>query len=137
MIESIHATVELAARQGMAQARLALEPAELGSVRVHLSQTADGLLARVSADTPAAAQLLAAGRGELQQSLSSIGVSLLRLDIGSSGQPQSRDQSGRSTNASKTRTAAIGVSAESEEVADEPQTASPTGLDGALVDVLA
>jgi len=59
MIESIHATVEMAARQGMAQARIALEPEELGSLRIHLSQTADGLLARVSADTPAAAQALA------------------------------------------------------------------------------
>lgn len=141
VIESIHATVELAARQGMAQARIALEPAELGSVRIHLSQTADGLLARVSADTPAAAQALAGGRGELQQSLSSLGVSLLRLDISSSGQPGTRDQSGRSANEQRTRpaSAAIDAAVESEglRAVDELQTASPTGLDGALVDVLA
>ena len=97
MIESIHATVEMAARQGMAQARIALEPEELGSLRIHLSQTADGLLARVSADTPAAAQALAGGRAELHQSLSSLGVSLLRLDINSFGQSDTRDSSGRST----------------------------------------
>jgi flagellar hook-length control protein FliK len=141
VIESIHATVELAARQGMAQARIALEPAELGSVRIHLSQTADGLLARVSADTPAAAQALAGGRGELQQSLSSLGVSLLRLDISSSGQPDTRDQSGRSANGQRTRptSAAIDAAVESEglRAVDELQTVSPTGLDGARVDVLA
>ncbi len=45
-------------------------------------QTAGGLLARVTAETPAAAQALAAGHAELRQSLSSIGVYLARLDIG-------------------------------------------------------
>jgi flagellar hook-length control protein FliK len=143
MIESIHATVELAARQGMAQARIALEPAELGSVRIHLSQTSDGLLARVSADTPAAAQALASGHAELHQSLSSLGVSLLRLDINSFGQSEHRDSSGRSTGDRAPRSApaaAAGAVAESED--SQPtgarQDLSPTGLSGgALVDVLA
>ena len=34
MIESIHATIELAARQGVSQARIALQPAELGEMAV-------------------------------------------------------------------------------------------------------
>jgi len=140
MIESIHATVELAARQGMAQARIALEPEELGSLRIHLSQTADGLLARVSADTPAAAQALAAGRAELHQSLSSLGVSLLRLDINSFGQSDTRDPSGRSMSDGESRsssTAAADPGAESD-LAVEHEHSSPTPLgSGALVDVLA
>ncbi len=86
MIESIRATVELAVRQGMTQARIALQPEELGEIRIHLSQTSDGLLARLTADTPAAAQMLAGARSELHHSLSSLGLSLLRLDIGSFGQ---------------------------------------------------
>ncbi len=142
MIESIHATIELAARQGMAQARIALDPAELGSVRIHLSQTADGLLARVSADTPAGAQALAGGRAELHQSLSSLGVSLLRLDINSSGQPETREQSGRSANETRTRAGVSAVAGSDLEsgplpAVDESQEASPTGLDGVLIDVLA
>jgi flagellar hook-length control protein FliK len=86
MIDSIRATIALAVRQGMTQARIALQPEELGEIRIHLSQTSDGLLARLTADTPAAEQMLAGARGELHHSLSSLGVSLLRLDIGSSGQ---------------------------------------------------
>ena len=72
----------------------ALQPRALGDVRIHLSQTADGLLARVTADTQGAAQVLAAGRAELHQSLSSLGVSLLRLDIGSFGHAQARGGEG-------------------------------------------
>jgi flagellar hook-length control protein FliK len=94
-IESIRATIEIAARQGMTQARIALEPEALGHISIRLSQTSAGLLARVSAETPAAAQALQAGRAELHQSLSSLGVSLLRLDINSFGQSQAGEQDGR------------------------------------------
>jgi flagellar hook-length control protein FliK len=87
-IETIHATVALASRQGAAQAQISLEPAELGAVRIHLTQTSDGLIARVSAQTAAAAQAIAGGRNELHGTLSSLGVSLLRLDIGSFSQQQ-------------------------------------------------
>jgi flagellar hook-length control protein FliK len=91
MIESIHATIELAARQGVSQARIALQPAELGEIRIHLTQTGDGLLARVTAETPAAAEALAGARSELHQSL---GASLLRLDINSFAQPEGRQGQG-------------------------------------------
>jgi flagellar hook-length control protein FliK len=92
MIDSIRATIELAARQGATQARIALAPEELGQISIHLSQTSEGLLARVSAETPAAAQALADGRSELRQSLSSLGLPLLRLDIGSYGQSEARER---------------------------------------------
>ena len=92
MIDAIRATIEIAARQGSAQARIALQPEELGHISIHLSQTTEGLLARVTADTPAAAQALAGARSELHQSLSSLGATLLRLDIGSS---DARDRDSR------------------------------------------
>jgi flagellar hook-length control protein FliK len=82
-IDSIRATIELAVRQGSAQARLALQPEELGGIRVHLSQTSEGLLARLVPETQAGAQALADGRSELHRSLSSLGVTLLRMDLGS------------------------------------------------------
>jgi flagellar hook-length control protein FliK len=89
-IETIHATVALASRQGAAQAQISLEPAELGAVRIHLTQTNEGLIARVSAQTAAGAQAIASGQGELHRTLSSLGVSLLRLDIGSFSQQEAR-----------------------------------------------
>jgi flagellar hook-length control protein FliK len=81
-IESLHASVELANRAGAAQARISLQPAELGAVRIHLTQTSAGLIARVSADSAAGAQALAGGQGDLRNLLSSLGVSLLSLDLG-------------------------------------------------------
>jgi len=142
VIDAARATIAMAARQGVTQARIALRPAELGDVRIHLSQSADGLLARVTADSPAAAQALAEGRAELHQSLSSLGVSLLRLDIGS-GQSQAQDREGRFSAGPSGSSASRATSGSEEDDAPEAvsQLAGPTsanGLDnGALVDVLA
>jgi flagellar hook-length control protein FliK len=147
VIDAARATIALAARQGVSQARIALRPEELGEVRIHLSQSADGLLARVTADTPAAAQALAEGRADLHRSLSSLGVSLLRLDIGSSGQSHTQDREGRlpegagGSSASGATEAlpddeiaqAIGQTA----AAGEPAGASAGSDSGALVDILA
>lgn len=88
-IESLQATIELAARQGISQARIALHPQELGAIRIHLTQTSDGLVARVTAETPAAAQALAAGHTELRNSLGTIGLNLARLHIGLGSDGQS------------------------------------------------
>jgi flagellar hook-length control protein FliK len=147
VIDAARATIEMAARQGVTQARIALRPQELGDVRIHLSQSADGLLARVTADTPAAAQALVEGRAELHRSLSSLGVSLLRLDIGSSGQSHTQDREGRlpegtggSSSSGATEaspddeiTQAIGQTAPTGESAGAPATLDS----GGLVDVLA
>jgi flagellar hook-length control protein FliK len=135
MIDSIRATIEIATRQGMGQARIALQPAELGQIRIHLTQTSDGLLARVTADTPAAAQALAASRGELQQSLSSLGTSLLGLDIGSFKQPEGHDASASSS----ARSDAARRDDASIEAIEEPDGSSPAPRLplGGLVDVLA
>jgi len=86
MIEAIRANIQIASRQGVSQARIQLHPQELGEIRIHLTQSTDGLVARVTADTPAAAQALTQGRGELHQALSSLGLTHLSLDLGSSGQ---------------------------------------------------
>ncbi|HEX4465787.1 MAG TPA: flagellar hook-length control protein FliK [Solirubrobacteraceae bacterium] len=141
VIDSLRATMVLASRQGTAQARIALRPAELGGVRVHLSQTEDGLMARLTADTPAAAAALSAGRGELHQSLSSLGLSLLRLDIGTSAQSSAghgdaRRDAAETGGRSGARTTAAAQVNEQEAPADAaaPVVAS---VGGGLVDVLA
>jgi flagellar hook-length control protein FliK len=140
MIESIRATIEIAARQGATQARIALHPQELGHIAIRLSQTDDGLLARVSAETPAAAQALADGRAELHQTLSSLGVTLLRLDIGSFTQSQTgeRDQSASGQSGSSSTSGEADSSEEVQGVQAPEQTRAPAGIGaGELVDVLA
>jgi flagellar hook-length control protein FliK len=143
MIDAIRATVEIASRQGIAQARISLQPEELGHISIRLSQTSEGLLARVSAATPAAAQALAAGRAELHQTLSSLGVSLLRLDIGSFGQSEAESREGRFGTSSDGSSASRGSSSGDEADGIDPSTGAeevgaPTGAPlGELVDVLA
>jgi flagellar hook-length control protein FliK len=143
MIEAIRATIELASAQGTNQARIALQPAELGEIRIHLSQSADGLVARVTADTPAAAQALAQGRSELHQSLSALGTPLLRLDVGAFGQSQTGERDGRTAgepgSSSRSATTSTHEDDGSAETIGELEPASPTaGLaSGGLVNVLA
>jgi chemotaxis protein MotD len=140
MIDSIGATIELAARQGIARARIELQPEELGHISIRLSQTSEGLRARVTADTPAGAQALTQGRSELRQSLSSLGLSLLRLDIGSSGQPQTGEQDGRfAAKADGSSAAATAGAPEENEVLGDPRDDTrPAGTPlGEIVDVLA
>ncbi len=140
MIDAIHATVAMAARQGIAQARIELQPEELGQISIRLSQTSAGLSARVSADTAAGAQALAQGGSELRQSLSSLGVSLLRLDIGSWGESQTREQgerfSGQANGSNAPTSTATAI--EDEGFGESSGETRPLGAArGEIVDVLA
>lgn len=140
MIDSIGATIELAARQGIVKARIELQPEELGHISIRLSQTSEGLRARITADTPAGAQALSQGRAELRQSLSSLGLSLLQLDIGSSGQPRSGEQNGRFASDADGSSAvgAASVAEESEALGESQDNTRPAGTPlGEIVDVLA
>lgn len=139
MIDSIRATIELAARQGAAQARIALHPQELGHISIRLSQTGDGLLARVNADTTAGAQALAGGRAELHQTLSTLGVTLLRLDIGSFAQSQTgeQEQSAGGQGGSEGSGEAEGPDDAEGAQASTPTTSLAGTGAGELVDVLA
>ncbi|HLM86695.1 MAG TPA: flagellar hook-length control protein FliK [Solirubrobacteraceae bacterium] len=142
MIDAIRASIEIAARHGATQARIALQPEELGHISIRLSQTGDGLLARVSAETPVAAQALANGRAELHQSLSSLGVSLLRLDIGTFAQSQTgaRDErfTGEPDRSSGSRASGAHDPLDSLDATGEPGAAAPAAIAGGeLVDVLA
>jgi len=81
MVEAVRTAVELTARQGGSQASIQLSPASLGRVRVQLRQTSSGLVARIVADHPDAAQTLAQGGDDLRRSLQQAGIALARLDI--------------------------------------------------------
>ena len=141
LIDAIRASVQVASRQGIAHARIALQPEELGEIRIHLSQTGQGLLARLTADSPAAAQALLGARSELHRSLSSLGAVLLRLDIGSSGQSEDRGQAGRFAGPSggEQPAASAGASSEASDPGEAAAEAVPTtvGPKGAILDVFA
>ncbi len=140
MIDSIRATIEIATRQGVARAQIQLQPEELGHISIRISQTNEGLRARVSADTPAGVQALNQDRSELRQSLSSLGLSLLQLDIGSSGQSQTHDSGEHLAERSEGSQRSTPTTAGEEDKAlDEPSGVSrPSGAAlGEIVDLLA
>jgi flagellar hook-length control protein FliK len=153
-IESLHGTIQLTARQGLTQARISLQPEELGEIRINLTQTVQGLLARVTAESPAAAQALAAAHAQLRQSLSSLGVNLTRLDIGhhdlahgggadAKGDGQSGAARGEGFAGGRPgRSTAIVAPADPETETDtpaveEPALATAAPANGTLIDVLA
>ena len=137
-IDAIQATIEIAARQGYARARLELQPEELGHISIRLLQTSEGLRARVSADTPAGAQALTQSRSELRQTLTSMGVSLLHLDIGSSSHSSpgpGRDLAGQPPPSKSSPAQAPNAATSEDEDSIAPQPTGPAL--GEIVDVLA
>jgi flagellar hook-length control protein FliK len=132
-VESVQATLRLAASNGVSRARLALHPAELGGVEVHLRSSAAGLVASVRADSPEAAKLLQQAAGQLRDSLEQQGLTLLQLDIGSTGERQVGAGANRDQRSSGTPGEQLATPDE-----DEPEvTASVRLPNGVLVDVLA
>jgi flagellar hook-length control protein FliK len=126
-----HVLHVIASRGGVTHARIALHPAELGSVDVHIRSTAEGLVARVVAHTAEAVQTLQNAANDLRQSLEDKGLNLMSLDI---GQPGERD-------AGRAAGDAGGHSAVADELVagdDEDTTTETLRLpSGVLVDVLA
>lgn len=140
-IDAIKTTIEIAARQGYARARIELQPEELGHISIRLLQTSEGLRARVSADTPAGAQALTQNRSELRQMLTSLDVSVLHLDIGSSGQSpagEGRDFTAQHDTSASSAVQALGGPAQEDEVSTDSSAHQPPGPAlGEIVDVLA
>ena len=138
VVDTVQLTVATAARQGFSAARISLSPAELGGVRIELTETSDGLTARVIADHPAAAQVLAQSAGELRSTLSSLGITLAHLDIGTSA-----DHAGAGTGdsaASRRERNARGDDGDDDDLAPGAEAPTDTTLqlaNGVLIDVLA
>jgi flagellar hook-length control protein FliK len=131
------------ADRGVTHARISLSPAELGGIEIHLRHTADGLVAKVIADTTGAAQLLQQSANDLRRELEQQGLDLLQLDIGASGQQAGEAGAQQGFGDLDGSAAARRQAAPEDElltvVTDEPATA-PRSLhlpNGALVDVLA
>jgi flagellar hook-length control protein FliK len=136
-IEYLRASVALAQRAGGAQARITLSPPALGELRIRLTQTQGGLIARVSADSGAGAALLSENQAELRSTLSSLGVVLLHLDIASGSFGQAAPGGAQR----RVRSASTRVRVEPEEqqadAAAPPTQASALALHRGAVNVLA
>jgi flagellar hook-length control protein FliK len=138
-VDAVKATFTAANQAGVSSARISLSPVELGGIKISLSQTADGLIARVATDHPEAAQTLQQNAADLKRSLEASGMQLLRLDIGSSGQQSLGGFMGSQGDSSSTSASSTGEPAQA--TADQSE---PTGAEltielssGSLVNVLA
>jgi flagellar hook-length control protein FliK len=138
-VDAVRATFTAANQAGISSARITLSPASLGGIKISISQTPDGLVARLAADHPEAVQTLQQSAGDLRRSLEAGGVSLLRLDIGGTGQSLSGfSGSDHEGSAPGSQTSGSG----DPETADGEETSTPTELtielsSGSLVNVLA
>ena len=138
-VDAVKATFTAANQAGISSARISLSPESLGGIKISLSQTPDGLIARVTADHPEAAQTLQQSAGELKRSLEAGGMSLLRLDIGSSGEQGlggsgGSQRDGSSADGSWNRGQADGAEEDATSTQSELTVELPSG---SLVNVLA
>jgi flagellar hook-length control protein FliK len=138
-VDAVKATFTAANQAGVSSARISLSPESLGGIKISLSQTPDGLIARVATDHPEAAQTLQQSAAELKQSLEASGMSLLRLDIGTSGQQSFGNFAGSAGDGSR---AGSSWTADQGNTAEDDTTSTPTELsiepaNGSLVNVLA
>lgn len=140
-IETVRLALRAAADRGVAHARIELHPRELGGIEIHLRQTTDGLVARVVAEHATAAQLLQHAGAELRRSLETQGLTLLRLDIGASGEqdPRAPGEQRGFGDPTGDRAGATDDAAAIEDATTPTDPAETTIalVNGALVDVLA
>lgn len=146
-VERLRDLVQVAARNGVAHARLQLHPAEFGGIDVRLRASAQGLTAKITADRPEAVQALQQAAAELRQSLQDRGLTVLDVEVslasaGGSSAHDAAAQAGGSDNGldSQTTSDRRGMDAAPDTTdLDEPELgAAPRGDAGAvLVDVLA
>jgi flagellar hook-length control protein FliK len=88
---AVSSTIRFAVRDGETEARLTLDPAGLGQVRIHLRYGAGGLSAELIADSAQAAQALRETASELRRSLESQGIVVRDLDVSTSGSGRSSE----------------------------------------------
>jgi flagellar hook-length control protein FliK len=143
-VETVRLAMRAGAERGVTHARITLTPVDLGSIEIHLRHTSDGILARVVADNAGATQLLQQSGGDLRRALEQQGLSLLRLDIGASGEQAGQTGTRRDVGAfaGDRGGSRAGLRADEAVIAVETDAPARPGdvlnlSNGALVDVLA
>ena len=80
-VERLIDLVHVATARGVARAKLQLHPQELGGIEVRLRQSADGLVASITAQRADGLEAVTQAGAELRRSLEDRGLTLARLDI--------------------------------------------------------
>ena len=88
LARTVDAAMQMGHARGITRARLHLHPAELGAIELHLRHTANGMTARVVAESPEAVAVLQQASNDLRRSLEQAGITLTGLDIGSRADQQ-------------------------------------------------
>jgi flagellar hook-length control protein FliK len=138
--ETMANLLHVSADRGITRARIALRPAELGGIEVQLAQTAAGITARLVADSPEAARMLAQAGEDLRRSLESRDVTLVSLEVTTSGEDRREAAAGHGAgpDSGQSREGRGDTGRDSELAASaEPVPAAIELPDGLLVDVLA
>jgi flagellar hook-length control protein FliK len=132
--------LHVASERGITRAKMALRPVELGGIEIRLQSTAAGISAQVVADSPEAARMLAQHGDELRRALEARNVTLLSLEVSTSGDQQRENARGDWTDGDDAGLLrSRGANGDAEGDADTtPTTESVIELPGGLlVDVLA
>jgi hypothetical protein len=87
---AVSTLLHVAVERGITHARMALRPAELGGIEIRLQATAGGIAAQVVADSPEAARLLAQAGDDLRRALEARDVTLISLEVSTSGDQHER-----------------------------------------------
>ncbi|HEX6026375.1 MAG TPA: flagellar hook-length control protein FliK, partial [Solirubrobacter sp.] len=142
-VETTGTLLHVAAERGVTHARLNLKPAELGGIEVRLQSTPHGVAAKLVADSPEAARMLTQASDDLRRQLAERDVTLLSLDVSTSGEQRhdntaaggfgAFDDFSRPSFGSSPQPSA----AEPVDAAPAPAETTLVLADGVLVDVLA
>jgi flagellar hook-length control protein FliK len=140
-VDAVHPTIELGARQGATEARIELSPASLGTIRIQLHRTDEGVTAHVLTDSAATADTLSQGGDDLRRSLQSAGVNLISLEIEARGDSSAQTQDGSQDSAPRSGSGSAassgGIDAIGETDSGQAGSTSVGLPGGALVNVLA
>ncbi len=132
-------TIELGTRQGFSQAKIELSPGSLGTIRIQLHRTDDGVTAHVVTDSAATADTLSQGGDDLRRSLQAAGVNLLSLDIEARGDANTQTQDRAQDSSPRSQSGGGSGQIDAIGATDAGQAESTTVVlpGGALVNVLA
>jgi flagellar hook-length control protein FliK len=90
---TVETALQLASSKGITRARLQLHPAELGAIELHLRHTANGMTARVVADSAEAVTMLQQAFDDLKRNLEEAGIGIVDVEITARGDQRSASRS--------------------------------------------
>ena len=94
VVQTTGTMLHIAHERGITHARLNLKPVELGGIEVRLQTSPLGVTAQLVADSPEAARMLSQASDDLRRQLEAHDVTLLSLDVSTSGDQRQQASAG-------------------------------------------